>query len=128
MKFGSALATLALVTLIPSVPATAAKDEKLPRCSGRQKRPANPSGTVLPTVPARTMTSAVGPASAPGVPRGTPAPDTAPVPTTNLFPAESAAPPSQGPNTSRAGKVPAIGAIEPSAGPTAALTTTYASC
>jgi hypothetical protein len=128
MKFGSALATLALLTLIPSVPATAAKDDKLPRCNGRQKRPANPYGTVLPTVPPRNMTSAEGPANAPGVPRGTPALEAAPAPTTNLFPAESAVPPSQGPNATQAGKVPAIGAIEPSAGPTAALPTTHASC
>lgn len=44
MKLGSALAFLALAALTPSVPASAAKDEKLPRCNGRQKRPANPYG------------------------------------------------------------------------------------
>lgn len=126
MKFGSALATFALAMLIPSVPVAAAKNERLPRCDGRQKRPANPYGTVLPTVPPRNMTSAVDPASGLSVPRGTPAPSSAP--TTNLFPPESAAPAPQGPHTSQAGKVPAIGAIDPSAGPTAALTTTYASC
>lgn len=128
MKFGAAMATLALIALLPSVPAAAAKDERLPRCDGRQKRPANLYGTVLPTVPPRNMTSAAAPASAPGVPRGTPSPSSAPAQPMNLFPPERAAPSSQGPNTSHADKVPAIGAIEPGPGPTAALTTTFASC
>jgi hypothetical protein len=124
MKLGSALAFLALAALTPPVPALAAKDERLPRCNGRQKRLANPYGTVLPSIPSRTApTAAVTPPEV-GVPRGTP--QSAPTPATNLFPPEDAAPGPQGANTSS--KVPAIGALHPSAGPTAALPTTYASC
>lgn len=124
MKLGAALAFLALAALTPPVPALAAKDEKLPRCNGRQKRPANLYGTILPSVPSRTApTAAVTPPER-GVPRGTP--QLAPAPATNLFPPEDAAPGPQGANTSS--KVPAIGALNPSAGPTAALPTTYASC
>jgi hypothetical protein len=124
MKLGSALAFLALVALTPPVPALAAKDEKLPRCNGRQKRPANLYGTVLPSIPSRTApTAAVAPPEG-GVPRGTP--QSTPAPATNLFPPDGAAPGPQGANTS--GKVPAIGAVTPNGGPTAALPTSYASC
>jgi hypothetical protein len=126
MKLGSALAFLALAALTPPVPAVAAKDDKLPRCNGRQKRPANLYGTVLPSIPSRNATSAAAAPAARGVPRGTL--QSAPVPTTNLFPPEEATPASDGSDTSRAGKVPAIGALTPSAGPTAALSTSYASC
>lgn len=131
MKFGSALAILALASVTPSMPAAAAKDDKLPRCNGRQKRPANPYGTILPTLPDRSgPAAAISPRGA-GVPRGTPsqaAPAPSGSPTTNLFPPASATPAPQGPDTSQAGKVPAIGAIELEAGPTAALPTSYASC
>src|SRR3546814_13595490 len=81
MKLGAALAILALAALTPSAPASAAKAEKLPRCSGRQKRPANLYGTVLPSIPPPNATSA---APAAGVPRGTP--PSPPTPATNLFP------------------------------------------
>ncbi len=132
MKFGSALAILALVTLMPSVPASAAKDDKLPRCNGRQKRPANLYGTILPTIPDRSAPAAASSPGAAGVPRGTPGPQAAPTPsvppTTNLFPPASDTPAPNGPDTSQAGKVPAIGAIGPGSGPTAALPTSYASC
>ena len=124
MKLGSALAFLALAALTPPVPAVAAKDEKLPRCNGRQKRPANLYGTILPSVPSRTAPTAAVTPSEGGVPRGTPQP--APAPVTNLFPPEDAAPGPQGANSSS--KVPAIGALNPSAGPTAALSISYASC
>ena len=132
MKFGSALAILALATLTPTVPATAAKDDKLPRCNGRQKRPANVYGTILPTIPDRSAPAAATSPGAAGVPRGTPGSQAVPAPsaspTTNLFPPASDAPTPNGPDTSQAGKVPAIGAIGPGAGPTAALPTSYASC
>lgn len=132
MKFGSALAILALASLTPSVPASAAKDDKLPRCNGRQKRPANPYGTILPTLPDRSAPAAAVSPSGAGVPRGTPSLQSTPAPsappTTNLFPPASATPAQQGPDTSQGGKVPAIGAIGPGAGPTAALPTSYASC
>lgn len=124
MKLGPALAFLALAALTPPVPAVAAKDEKLPRCNGRQKRPANLYGTVLPSIPSRTAPTAAAAPPVGGVPRGTP--QSAHPPATNLFPAEDAAPGPQGANTSS--KVPAIGALSPSAGPTAAMPTTYASC
>lgn len=124
MKLGSALAFLALAALTPVVPAVAAKDEKLPRCNGRQKRSANLYGTVLPSIPSRSVTSAPAAPAAGGVPRGTP--QSSPAPTTNLFPPEEAAPAPRGANTPS--KVPAIGALTPSAGPTAALSTSYASC
>lgn len=126
MKLGSVLALLALAALTPPVPAVAAKDDKLPRCNGRQKRPANLYGTVLPSIPSRNATSAAATPSAAGVPRGTP--QTAPAPTTNLFPPPSAATSPEQSDTSQADKVPAIGALTPSAGPTAALSTLYASC
>lgn len=135
MKLGSALAIAALFATTPTVPATAAKNDKLPRCTGKHLRPANPYGTVLPTIPDRGLTP-TDPSSAGGVPRGTPpagsgspTPSAAPgsSPTTNLFPAPGAAPSSPGP-TSSLGKVPAIGAID--ASPSASLTpsTFYASC
>ena len=132
MKFGPALAILALASLTPSLPAAAAKDDKLPRCNGQQKRPANLYGTVLPTIPDRSAPAAAVLPNGAGVPRGTPSSQAAPAPsvppTTNLFPPASAAPAPQGPDTSRGGSVPAIGAIGPGAGPTAALPTSYASC
>lgn len=123
MKLGAALAILALAALTPSAPASAAKDEKLPRCNGRQKRPANLYGTVLPSIPPRNATSA---APADGVPRGTPPSQSAPA--TNLFPANGAASAPEGADASRTGKVPAIGALTPNGSPTAALPTPYASC
>lgn len=134
MKLGSALAFVALVALTHTVPASAAKDDKLPRCTGKHKRPANLYGTVLPTIPDRglTPTAATG---AGGVPRGTPVPQgTAPTtpapassPTTNLFPPSSAAPTPQGP-TSSLGFVPAIDTLEASPRTSAVLPTSYASC
>lgn len=131
MKLGSALAILALAFLTPSVPASAAKDDKLPRCNGRQKRPANLYGTILPSLPDRA-TPATTSAQRLGVPRGTPSPLAAPAPlappATNLFPPTNATPATQGSDTSQPGKVPAIGAISPGMSPTAALPTPYASC
>ncbi len=126
MKLGAALAILALAALTPSAPASAAKDEKLPRCNGRQKRSANLYGTVLPSIPPRNATSAAEAAPADGVPRGTP--QSAPVPATHLFPADGAVAAPDGADTSPSGKVPAIGAVTPNGGLTAALPTSYASC
>lgn len=134
MKLGSALAFVALASMTPPIPARAAKNDKLPRCMGKHLRPANPYGTVLPTIPDRGLTPSE-PTGAGGVPRGTPAPGgtapapsaaPAPSPTTNLFPPPSAAP-TPGP-TSSLGKVPAIGALGPSPTASAASSTFYASC
>lgn len=130
MKFGSALATLALATLITPVPALAAKDEKLAKCSGTKKRPANPYGTVLPTVPDRSSPAAsIAPGGA-GVPRGTPAsqPAASSAAPTNLFPPEGGSQGSRKPDVSQAVTVPAIGSLTAGAGPTAALSPTFASC
>ena len=135
MKLGSALAFVALAALTPTVPASAAKDDKLPRCTGKHKRPANLYGTVLPTIPDRGLTLTA-PTGAGGVPRGTPVPQgTAPTmqdapassPTTNLFPPPSAVPTPQSP-TSSLGRVPAIGTLEASPRTSAVLSTSYASC
>lgn len=132
MKFGSVLALLALVALTPSVPATAAKDDKLPRCNGRQKRPANPYGTILPTLPDRAAPATGAVSGGVGVPRGTPGPQgarsTPPVPATNLFPAPSAMPSPQGPDTPQGGQVPPIGVIGFISGPSPSLQISYASC
>ena len=129
MKLGSALAFIALSAMVPTIPATAAKNDKLPRCTGKRLRPANPYGTVLPTIPDRGLTPVELGASG-GVPRGTPSPggasttpDASP---TNLFPAPTGAPKS-GP-TSSLGKVPAIGALGSSPTARAATSTFYASC
>lgn len=132
MKFGSALAALAVATLAPSMPAIAAKDDKLPRCNARQKRPANLYGTVLPTVPDRGLSGTAAVTITPSVPRGTPDAQTAspstPSPAQNLFPTESAPPAPQGSAAPQAGTVPAIDTVAPPGGPTAALPTSYASC
>lgn len=72
MKIRAALATLALLTLTPSVPAVAGpKDDKLPRCNGQKKRPANLYGTVLPTVPKNYGATPAGAASAAPAPAPT---------------------------------------------------------
>lgn len=126
MKLGSASAFLALAALVPSVPAVAAKDDKLPRCNGRQKRPANLYGTVLPSIPSRNAPAAASAPSAGGVPRGTP--QSTPAPAMNLFPSQGTETAPGQSDLSRAGKVPAIGALTLSTGPTAALLTSYASC
>lgn len=128
MKFGSALAIVALAALVPSMPITAAKDDKLARCNGRQKRPANPYGTVLPTVPDRAVPAAALLPSGGSVPRGTPPQAAASQPMTNLFPPEGGTPAPQGAPTPQGVTVPAIGALTPGAGPTAALQTSFASC
>ena len=129
MKFAPFLAIVVIVAMTPPLPVAAAKENKLPRCTGKHLRPANLYGTVLPTIPDRGLTP-VAPASSGGVPRGTPGPhgaapaSPAPSPTTNLFPPASATPSLQGPTSSNE-RVPAIGA-SPSA--SAALPTSYASC
>ncbi len=128
MTIRSAIAVLALVSLVPSTPATAAKDEKLARCNGKNKRPANPYGTVLPTVPERSAAAA----SSPTVPHGTPSPqatpDTAPPPATNLFPSGAHSTGPEGADTSQTGKVPAIGAVTMSSSAGIALSPRFASC
>lgn len=129
MKFAPFLAMVATFAMIPTMPGAAAKENKLPRCTGKHLRPANLYGTVLPTIPDRGLTPPA-PVSSGSVPRGTPSPQgaapaaPAPSPTTNLFPPASATPNPQGPSSSNE-RVPAIGA-SPSA--SAALPTSYASC
>lgn len=122
MKLGFALATLALLTLSPGVPASAAKDDKLAKCNAKKKRPANLYGTVLPTLPARAGVAAATPATVPAAPVAPP---------TNLFP--SPAPDAPLGADGAVGsiddvRVPAIGAVMPSSDRHAALPTSYASC
>lgn len=126
MKLGSAFASLALAALFYPVPTLAAKDEKLARCNGKQKRSANLYGTVLPSVPPRNTPSAATAPSIDGVPRGTS--QSTLVPATNLFPAEGTAAAPEGTDASQAAKVPAISAVTPNGGPSAAPSTPYASC
>lgn len=112
MKLGHALVLIAFGAFAPSVPAAAAKDAKLPRCNGHQKRPANLYGTILPSIPARGQASAAA------------APKTGPA--TNLFPGEDTTVRPQKERTPE--RVPAIGTLVPSSGPTAARSTSFASC
>lgn len=132
MKFGSVLAILAVAALTPSVPASAAKDDKLPRCNGRQKRSANPYGTILPTLPDRAASATGAVSGGAGVPRGTPGPQgarsTTPAPTTNLFPAPRGTQSPQVPETPQGGQVPPIGAIGSISGASPSLQISYASC
>ncbi|WP_097093734.1 hypothetical protein [Novosphingobium sp. Chol11] len=53
MQFSKALAPLAILALSMPSPVYAAKEAEVPRCNGQSKRPANPYGTVLPTLPSR---------------------------------------------------------------------------
>lgn len=129
MKLGSALAIVALAAFAPSGPASAAKDDKLPRCTGKHLRPANPYGTVLPTIPERGLT-AIDAKGAGGVPRGTPVPSgasSAPSPSpTNLFPPSGAAPATL--PTSSLERVPAIGALGSASTSSPHASISYASC
>lgn len=122
MKLGFALATLALLTLAPGVPASAAKDDKLAKCNAKRKRPANLYGTILPTLPPRAGVTAAAPAIVPAPPT---------VPPTNLFPAPAPdAPVGSGEPVGTANdvRVPAIGASLPSGDRHAALPISYESC
>ena len=60
MIIRKAMAIAMLLSLSCPTVTFAAKEAKVPRCNGQSKRPANPYGTVLPTLPSRT---AGGPAS-----------------------------------------------------------------
>jgi len=104
-----ALVPLALLALPLAAPVFAAKEAKVPRCNGQSKRPANPYGTILPTLPAR---SAVAP---------TPA-----TPPTQFFPSSSS-PPSDGP-AAKLDRVPPISEAAPPPAPSAASRAVYASC
>lgn len=128
MTIRSAIAALAFVSLATSTPATAAKDEKLARCNGRQKRPANPYGTVLPTVPERSAAATTSPTVPRGTPHGQVTPGASPPPATNLFPSDSQSTAPQATDTSQAEKVPPIGAVATSSSASAALLPRFASC
>ena len=54
MHIRKTIALAALLCLSCATVALAAKEAKVPRCNGQSKRPANPYGTVLPTLPSRT--------------------------------------------------------------------------
>lgn len=57
MNFAKALAPLALLSLSMAAPVFAAKEAKVLRCNGQSKRPANPYGTIFPTLPPRSATA-----------------------------------------------------------------------
>lgn len=122
MKLRSAMAILALLTLAPVGPAAAAKDDKLPRCSGKSKRPANLYGTVLPTIPPRegVTSSNGGPSVGPASQRGLTEPPR------NLFPEPSGGPVGAAPASET--KVPAIGPATPGPARISAVPVSYGSC
>lgn len=108
MNIAKALAPFALLSLSTATPVLAAKEAKVPRCNGQSKRPANPYGTILPTLPAR---NASGPATPP----------------TQLFPS-SATPNVNGPAAHEDNGVPPISAATPPPANNAASRPFYASC
>jgi hypothetical protein len=108
MNFAKALAPIALFALSTPTPVLAAKEAKVPRCNGQSKRPANPYGTILPTLPARSPS---GSAAQP----------------TQLFPS-SAAPDANGPASRNDSGVPPISAASPLPANNAATQPVYASC
>ena len=55
------IAMLGLLLIAPASPGVAAKSPKLARCDGQHRRPANPYGSILPTVD--PLTGASTPAS-----------------------------------------------------------------
>jgi hypothetical protein len=119
MKLGSAFAIMALLTAAPAIPVSA--KDKLPRCNGKAKRPANLYGTVLPSIPSRGGVAI----SRPTLGRsGAGSPTIQP---TNLFPVPSAgsAPAGQDGDES---KVPAISANIPFQSQPAGAPISYASC
>jgi hypothetical protein len=110
MKIAKALAPLALLFLATPAPVLAAKEAKVPRCNGQSKRPANPYGTILPTLPARN------------VPGTTPA-----APPTNLFPSSSS-PEAGAPAPRDDNGVPPISAVTPLPDNKTASRPVYESC
>ena len=94
MIIRKAVAIAMLLSLSCTTVAFAAKEARIPRCNGQAKRPANPYGTVLPTLPSRTA----------GGPASTAKP-------TQLFP--PAASPSVGGSTTSDSNVPPISAASP---------------
>ena len=94
MHIRKAIALAALLSLSCPTVAFAAKEAKVPRCNGQAKRPANPYGTVLPTLPSR----AAGGAASTAKP-------------TQLFPS-SVSPSARGSTTDES-RVPPISAVSP---------------
>ncbi|MBO9378888.1 hypothetical protein GG804_19150 [Sphingomonas histidinilytica] len=110
MNFAKTLAPLALLALCTSAPVLAAKEAKVPRCNGQSKRPANPYGTILPSLPARSAT----------VPTSAPAP-------TQFFPSSTA--PTEKGSAAKKEAVPPISEARPlSTAPVSAPQPVYASC
>ncbi|AMK26610.1 hypothetical protein VVT58_22670 (plasmid) [Sphingobium sp. SJ10-10] len=109
MNIVKALVPLALLTIPLAAPVFAAKEAKVPRCNGQSKRPANPYGTILPTLPAR------------GAAAPTPA-----IPPTQFFPSPSS-PQSDGP-AAKVDRVPPISEATPPPAPGATSRAVYASC
>ena len=108
MNIAKALAPFALLSLSTAMPVLAAKEAKVPRCNGQSKRPANPYGTILPTLPAHNASGSA-------------------TPPTQLFPS-SAAPNANGPAAREDNRVPPISAATPPPANNAASQPVYASC
>ncbi len=109
MLIRKAAALVALLSVSSTIAAYAAKEAKVPRCNGQAKRPANPYGTVLPTLPSRSAGGA--------------APSTKP---TQLFP--SSASPGVDEPAGHNSAVPPISAAPPSPIDTGHSQPVYASC
>ena len=108
MNIAKALTPFALLSLSTAMPVLAAKEAKVPRCNGQSKRPANPYGTILPTLPARNASGSA-------------------TPPMQLFPS-SAAPNANGPAARDDNSVPPISAATPLPSNNAASRPFYASC
>lgn len=109
MHIRKTIALAALLSLSCATVAFAAKEARVPRCNGQAKRPANPYGTVLPTLPSRTA--------------GGPASTTKP---TQLF--SPPASPSVGGSTTSDSNVPPISAASPTPVHDGRPQPVYASC
>ena len=109
MHIRKTIVLAALLSLSCATGAFAAKEAKVPRCNGQSKRPANPYGTVLPTLPSR----AAGGAASTAKP-------------TQLFP--SSVSPSASGSTTDDSNVPPISAASPTPVHDGRPQPVYASC
>lgn len=106
MRFRVIAPVLALAIALPADVADAAKSPKLARCDGRHRRPANPYGSILPTVDPQAGTATpANPTPGDGV-------DVFPTPAPAPKPAKPSTPAGDG--VQPAPQVPPIGAAEPS--------------
>ena len=105
MRFKVIAPVLALAIALPADVADAAKSPKLARCDGRHRRPANPNGSILPTVDPQAGTATPAGSTPGGGVDVFPTPAPAPKPANPKRPS--------GDGVQPAPQVPPIGAIEP---------------